>query len=54
MKTRVLLPCYSAGLRRIVVPSVPRLSICRLVDPEGDGTDPESESGTIFRNVGIY
>ena len=54
MKTQVLLPCYSAGLPRIVVPSVPRLSISRLLDPEGDDTDPESESGSIFRNVLVY
>jgi len=54
MKTQVLLPCYSARLRRIVIPSAPRLSISRLLYPEGDDTDPESESGIIFRNVGIY
>jgi len=51
MKTQVLMPCYSAGLRRIVAAG---LRISRLLDPEYDGTVPESESGSIFRNVGIY
>jgi len=54
MKTQVLLPCYRAGLRRIVIPSDPLLSISRVLYPEGDDNDPESESGIIFRNVGIY
>ena len=54
MKTRVLLPRYSARLRRFVVPSVLRLSISRLLYPEGDDDNPEPESGSIFRNVGIY
>jgi len=54
MKTQVLLPCYIAGLRRIVVPSEPLLSISILLYPECDDDDPVSESGSIFRNVGIY
>ena len=53
MKTQVLLPCYSAGLRRVVVPSASGLRISRLLDPENDDTDPECESGSIFRNAGI-
>ena len=54
MKVQVLLPRYSAGLRRIVILSTPRLSISRMLYPEGDDNDPESQSGIIFRNVGIY
>jgi hypothetical protein len=41
-------------LRKIEVPSGSGLSISRLLGPKNDGTDPEFESSSIFRNVAIY